>query len=159
MRYGLLEVGDKIKRGDEFYIVDTNVWDDVSIYTHGLPYKRQYLPIRRPLDSVEPLETVTVPCGTWEGCTGDVFMDGESKKVRLHNVFYGGKRVVINYPLFRMYDGKNRIVGDNEIIRKGDQFINHLYQPVSCEATIGYSAGDAKTMWREVIRFFIRPVQ
>lgn len=154
MRYGLLENGDIVESEDEFYCSDLG-WAKVSKYVVGVAIVPAHLPIRRLINKPKPVEVFTVPCGTWTGCTGEVFMDGDDKKIRLHNVFYGAKPLVIDFPI-RKKHGNNIVLEDEDLIQSGDQF-SYTYGFLLCESTIGMTVKEAKNEFSSPV-YFVRPI-
>jgi hypothetical protein len=155
MKYGLLENGDIVESEDEFYCSDFG-WAKVSKYLVGVAIVPAHLPIRRLIDRPKPVEVFNVPFGTWAGCTGEVFMDGTSKKVRLHNVFYGAKPLVIDFPRRERYDNKHIVLEDDDIIQDGDLF-RCASEILTCQSTIGMTVERAYERFNSIIRF-LRPV-
>jgi hypothetical protein len=160
MKYALLENGDIVESEDEFYCSDFG-WAKVSKYVVGVAIVPAHLPIRRLIDKpnrLKPIESFTVPCGTWSGCTGEVFMDGDDKKVRLHNVFVGGKQLVIDFPRRERYDNKHIVLEDDDIIQDGDLFLSGPASGIlACQSTIGMTVERAYERFNSIVRF-VRPV-
>lgn len=114
MWWRLLEVGERIESGDEYW--QFNQW---TLWPIGLvpTVKSVEDPVRRrvpssgaeisagkdrPEDLVKIGDHVGINCGTWFGCTGRVtfvFNTSERCCVELDNVFAGGNRMVITEPL------------------------------------------------------------
>jgi len=152
MRYGLIESGEILKKGDEIYSPSLNQWFPID--SEAYRYHPCLFPVRRLLDQPKPVETFTIPCGPWIGCTGTVFMDGEDKKVRLENVFVGGKPLVIDFPRYERYDEDHRVMEDNEIIEINDYFCLGCNGPYPCNSSIGMRVREAKDKFAGTV--FIR---
>lgn len=157
MRYGLLEHGDEIKAGDEFFWGHSNIWKKVDNYIVGMRWDNSSAPMRRLIDQPKPVETFTIPCGPWIGCTGTVFMDGKHKKIRLQNVFVGGEQHVIDFPHRQRYDNKHFILEDDEIIIEGDKFVSYFNDINDCQITLGMTVQGAKKK-HTAIKLLVRPI-
>ena len=154
MRYGLLERDNEIKLGDEYFYGHSNIWKPVTKDLVGFKYDSACSPIRRLIDRPKPVEVFIVPFGTWTGCAGEVFMDGDDKKIRLHNVFYGAKPLVIDFPI-RKKRGDNIVLEDEDLIQSGDQF-SYTCGFLLCESTIGMTVKEAKNEFSSPV-YFVRP--
>jgi hypothetical protein len=156
MKYGLLEYGYIIQSEDEFY--SESGWEKVDKSIVGFIYDAACLPMRRLIERsnwLKPIEVFTVPFGTWAGCTGEVFMDGTSKKVRLNNVFYGAKPLVIDFPVRKMR-GNNIVLEEDDVIQSGDQF-SYTGGFMDCESTVGMKVKDARNEFSSPVTF-VRPI-
>ncbi len=156
MRYGLLENGDEIEAGDEYFWGHSGVWKPMTQDLVGLKYDSICSPMRRLLNKPKPVEEFVVPFGIWSGCTGEVFMDGTSKKIRLHNVFYGAKPLVIDFPRRERYDNKHIVLEYGDIIQDGDLFTSGSGS-MACQATVGMTVEKAYRRFNSIVHF-LRPV-
>lgn len=155
MRYGLLDDTDKIQKGDEIYSATLNQW--IVIDTDAYRDHKSLCPVRRLLNKPDPVEVFTIPCGPWVGCTGSVFMDGDQKKVRLHNVFVGAEQHVIDFPRRQRYDNKHFILEKDDIIMRGDKFVSSLDNVNDCDESIGMTVKAAVKRYA-AINLVLRPV-
>jgi len=154
MRYILLNNGESFSAADEFYDPRSEKWSEIGMSGTVL---RTHYPIRRLLVEDKKIETFTIPCGPWIGCTGTVFMDGKDKKVRLLNVFVGGDQLVIDFPRRQRYDEKHFILEDDEIIVEGDKFVSYFNDINNCQITLGMTVQAAKKK-HTAIKLLVRPI-
>jgi hypothetical protein len=155
MRYGLIESGEIIKKGDEIYSPSLNQWFPID--SEAYRYHPCLFPVRRLLDQSKSVETFTIPYGPWIGCTGTVFMDGKHKKIRLQNVFVGGEQHVIDFPYMQRYDNKHFILEDDEILVEGDKFVSYFNDINDCQITLGMTVQAAKKK-HTAIKLLVRPI-
>lgn len=150
MRYELVE--NNFQHGDEIYSANMNKWLPIDVDAYK--YRVCLWPVRRLINEQKSAEVFSVPFGTWAGCTGDVFMDGTSKKVRLHNVFYGAKPLVIDFPARKMH-GNNIVLEDDDVLQNGDEF-SYTGGFIECISTVGMKVKDARKEFSPDDVYFIR---
>jgi hypothetical protein len=113
MWWRLLEVGERIESGDEYWEGSWTAYHacvGLKIEPNDEPARRR-VPSSgaeisagkdRPEDLVKLGDHVGINCGTWFGCTGRVERISPmwfDVRVELDNVYVGGKRLVITEPL------------------------------------------------------------
>jgi hypothetical protein len=116
MWWRLLEVGERIESGDEYYSHwNGGKWFAYDEHVAGSTIRNDS-PVRRrvpssgaeisagkdrPENLVKLGDHVGINCGTWFGCTGRVVSASWSdrRNIMLDNVFVGGNRMVITEPL------------------------------------------------------------
>ena len=113
MWWRLLEVGERIESGDEYWEGSWTAYHacvGLNVSPRDNPARRR-VPSSgaeisagkdRPEDLVKLGDHVGINCGTWFGCTGRVtfvFNTSERCCVELDNVYAGGNRMVITEPL------------------------------------------------------------
>jgi hypothetical protein len=112
MWWRLLEVGERIESGDEYWEGSWTAYHacvGLKIEPNDEPARRR-VPSSgaeisagkdRPEDLVKLGDHVGINCGTWFGCTGRVVSASWSdrRNIMLDNVFVGGNRMVITEPL------------------------------------------------------------
>lgn len=142
--YRLLEIGEVIESGDEWY--EEGVWRSNNVvgltYVVDIPLRRLVKPAVTPAaESVKPApvvsvgDRVTVLSGPWAGCTGVVtgFDYPERHTVMLDHVRVGGQRLIVISlakdleklpPVVPEVLYRDLVIG--EVIRKGDEFLNSV---------------------------------
>ena len=139
MWWRLLEVGERIESGDEYWAGSWTAYHacfGLNVSPRDNPARRR-VPSSgadfsagkdRPEKLVKLGDRITVKSGTWCGCTGLVFDLDWPVSVELDNVYAGGNRLVITEPLDNVtvlvepvaVDPEWRLLAEGEVIRQYD---------------------------------------
>ena len=145
--YRLLEIGEVIESGDEWY--DEGAWRANNVvgllYVVDIPLRRLVKPAVTPAASSVPApvvsvgDRVTVLSGPWAGCTGVVTLLDKWNQwntdvsVMLDNVHVGGCRLGLVSPVSQVEklppvvpEVLFRDLAIGEAIRQGDEFLNSV---------------------------------
>lgn len=174
--YRLLEIGEVIESGDEWY--DEGAWRANNVvgllYVVDIPLRRLVKPAVTPAaESVKPVQVVSVGdrvkvlTGPWAGCTGVVTLLDKWNQwntdvsVMLDNVHVGGCRLGLVSPVSQVEPlppvvpevlFRDLVIG--EVIRQGDEFWAFGYGPWASvgPAEIGGTINTFKARHRRPVR-------